>query len=224
MKIEKNINTLPHNWLIHHIYIKSLKNNLNYISGNVVDIGCGKKPFNRIIIPKSNIYIGMEHQKTQHGYSEVDVLGDALSLPFCNSSVNTVISLQVMEHVKEPDIFLKEVYRILKPGGYCLLMTPFMWGEHETPNDYFRYTRYGIKYLAEKTGFKVIKIKADTGYITTATLRLNYFLMRYARGILKYFIVPFVYCDQYIAYIMEKVINDSGTDTANFTTVLQKEL
>lgn len=223
MKIEKNINSLPHNWLIHHIYIKSLKNNLDYISGNVIDIGCGKKPFNEIIKTRCKNYFGMEYQKTQHGFSKVDVIGNALSLPFGKSSIDTVVSLQVMEHVPEPEVFLNEVYRILKPKGYCLLMTPFMWGEHETPYDYFRYTRYGIKHLAEKAGFKIVKINADTGYITTATLRLNYFLMRYARGILKFFIIPFVYCDQYIPYLMEKFIKDPGTDTANFTTVLQKD-
>ena len=224
MKIEKNINSLPYNWLIHHIYIRSLKNNLDYISGLVVDIGCGRKPFNKIITSKCKNYFGMEYQKTLHGFSQVDVIGEALSLPFNKSSADTVVSLQVMEHISEPDDFLKEVYRILKPKGYCLLMTPFMWGEHETPYDYFRFTRYGIKHLAEKAGFKVVKINADTGYVTTATLRLNYFLMRYARGILRFFIIPFVYCDQYVAYLIEKFINDSGTDTANFTTILQKDI
>jgi SAM-dependent methyltransferase len=224
MKIEKNINSLPHNWLIHHIYIKSLKKNLGYISGNVVDIGCGKKPFSKIITSKCRSYIGMEHQKTQHGFSEVDVIGNALSLPFSNSSVDTAISFQVMEHVPEPDIFLKEIHRILRPDGYCLLMTPFMWGEHEIPYDYFRYTRYGIRHLANKAGFKVISIHADNGYLTTATLRFNYFLMRYAKGILKYFIIPLVYYDQYVAYLIEKFINDPGADTANFTTILQKDL
>jgi SAM-dependent methyltransferase len=224
MKIEKNINSLPHNWLIHHIYIKSLKKNLGYLSGKLVDIGCGKKPFNDLIFSNCISYIGLEYQKTQHGLSEVDVIGDALGLPFYSSSVDTVISFQVMEHVLEPDIFLKEIHRILRPGGYCLLMTPFMWGEHEIPYDYFRYTRYGIKHLAHKAGLKVISIKADNGYLTTATIRFNYFLMKYASGILKYLIIPFVYCDQYVAYLIEKSINDPGTDTANFTTVLQKSL
>jgi SAM-dependent methyltransferase len=222
MKIERNINSLPYNWLIHHIIIKSLKTNLENIKGNVIDIGCGKKPFKKIISTNCKSYIGLESHKTLHGFSEVDVIGNALILPFTSSSADTVVSFQVMEHVPEPDKFLSEIYRILKPGGYCLLMTPFMWGEHEIPNDYFRYTRYGLDYLARKANFKVIKIVADTGYLTMATIRFNYFLMRFSRGILKFIIIPIVLCNQYISYKLEKLINDSGSDTATFTTLLQK--
>ena len=221
-KIQKNINSLPHNWLIHHIYINSLKNNLEYIKGKVIDVGCGKKPFSDIITQKCYKYIGLEYKKTLHGFSKVDVIGNALNLPFQNSIADTVVSFQTMEHVYKPEIFLEEIYRILKPNGYCLLMTPFIWGEHEVPYDYFRYTKFGLKYLAENAGFKVVHIIADTNHFTTSIIRFNYFLMNYFRGILKLFLIPFFWCTQYLALLGEKIIKNLGNETANYTTVLQK--
>ena len=87
-----------------------------------------------------------------------------------------------MEHVTEPRIFLAEAFRVMKRGGTALLTTPFMWGEHEQPHDYFRFTRYGLRYLAEKAGFEVIEIEPDTGYWSTATLAVQLLAQSFRQG------------------------------------------
>ncbi len=222
MKFKRTINTLPHNWLLHHELVESLEKNIRFISGTVIDIGCGLKPYKNIISSRCKNYFGIEHPKSMHSIQEVDIISTATRLPIKDNAVDTVVSFQVMEHIAEPEIFLKEINRILKSDGFCLLTTPFMWGEHEAPYDYYRYTRYGLEYLAKKTGFNVISINADTGYWTTAIIRLNYFLMQYAGNILKYFIIPFVWGNQYCAYVLDRFFDKDSTDTANFTTVLQK--
>lgn len=222
MRIEKTINTRPHNWLIHHIYVKSLKKFSNFIAGNVIDIGCGQKPYKNIIEKHASKYFGLEYKKTLHGLDKADVVGNAMVLPFKPGSADFVLSLQVMEHIPEPEKYLKEIHRILKSGGYTLLMTPFMWGEHEAPYDFFRYTRFGLEYLAKKAGFEVIEVYADTGFFTTTIIRFNYFLMNYAKGPFRYLSIPFVWFDQFFALIFDKLFSSYNTETANYTTLLKK--
>ena len=64
-----------------------------------------------------------------------------------DSSVDAVFCLEVLEHVRNPFLAAKEITRVLKPGGLLVGSTPFCLGEHDSPHDYFRYTRYGLIHL-----------------------------------------------------------------------------
>ena len=50
-----------------------------------------------------------------------------------------------------------EIARTLAPGGLLLVAAPHEWEVHQAPHDYFRYTRYGLRYLLEKAGFEVVR-------------------------------------------------------------------
>lgn len=221
MFFERSKNTKPHNWLIHHYCVRSVKRNASRLNGSVLDIGCGIKPYREIIEKFCTKYIGLDQPTTPHGLKEVEVVGDALFLPFSNESFDSVVSFQVMEHVTEPQLFLTEAFRVLKHGGNALLMTPFMWGEHEQPRDFFRYTRYGLRYLAEKAGFEVIAIEPETGYWSTAVLRFNYWLNRFGKGPLRYLLTP-VWLNQYFALWLDRIDRSYTVDTATFTCLFQK--
>jgi SAM-dependent methyltransferase len=221
MGIEKSIIAGPHNWLIHHYSVVSVKKYAAHIEGRVLDIGCGVKPYRGIIEKRCTQYIGLEHPASLHGLHTVDVAGDALALPFLDESCRCVVSFQVMEHVAEPAAFLSEVFRVLVHGGTAFLMTPFMWGEHEQPRDYYRFTRYGLRYLAEKAGFKVIAIEPNTGYFSTAVLRFNYWLVRFGKGPLRYLLMP-VWLNQYLALLLDRMDRSYTVDTATITAVLEK--
>jgi SAM-dependent methyltransferase len=68
-----------------------------------------------------------------------------------------VLCNQVLEHVFNPDFFLREIGRVLKPGGKLLLTVPFLWDEHEQPYDYARYSSFGLAALLRRNGFCVIQ-------------------------------------------------------------------
>ena len=81
-----------------------------------------------------------------------------------SDSFDSVLCNQVLEHVFNPDYFLSEIHRVLKPSGKLLLTVPFVWDEHEKPYDFARYTSFGLTSLLEKNGFHVLehrKIGAD---------------------------------------------------------------
>ena len=76
--------------------------------------------------------------------------------PFESEQFDSVLCNQVLEHVFNPDFFISEISRVLKPSGKLLLFVPFVWDEHEQPNDYARYSSFALKFMLEKHGFRLI--------------------------------------------------------------------
>lgn len=141
--------------------------------GRLLDIGCGERPYERY----SNVekYLGAEIAGGAHPDTKkkVDFYYDGRNLPIRTASVDWILSSEVLEHVNEPDMFIKEMNRVIKDGGEVILSTPQTWGLHEEPFDYYRYTKYGLKYLFEKNGFKIIKSNSTTGLMGTIGQRLS---------------------------------------------------
>ncbi len=164
------------NWLALEVNQKSFLSGLDRISGRLLDIGCGDKPYENLIIPHVTEYVGIENPVSKQNV-RYDIKADALQLPFKDSSFDTVICLQVMEHVTNPSLLLKEIYRVLRKPDCCLILsTPFLWGVHESPRDYFRFTKFGLKLLLDEVGFNVIKIVPQCGYWVATSLHLTYYL------------------------------------------------
>jgi hypothetical protein len=63
---------------------------------------------------------------------------------------------------------MAEISRVLRPGGTVLLTTPFMYRVHEAPYDFFRYTPFAIRALAEDAGLQVAAIRTRGGYLSVA--------------------------------------------------------
>ena len=80
-------------------------------------------------------------------YENVDIVCDIHRLPFKDNSIDAVMSVAVLEHVREPALVLKEVHRVLKTGGRVFSVIPFMQPFHASPHDYQRYTLPGIEFL-----------------------------------------------------------------------------
>lgn len=128
------------------------------LKGNVLDVGCGRKPYRNLF--QVDQYIGMDIENPGHDHSneEIDVYYDGKTFPFEEAKFDSVMSSEVLEHVFEPEDFLREVNRVLKQDGRLLLTVPFMWDEHEQPNDYARYSSFGLKHVLEKNGFQVLSL------------------------------------------------------------------
>ena len=166
------------NFLIHRINVNIAKSLV--CQKRVVDLGCGTAPYKAQILKTAEKYIGMDWPNSLHSPENVDIFASLnQALPLKNGCADGVVSFQVMEHLREPEFFLREAYRILKPGGKLFLTVPFQWHLHESPHDYFRYTKFGLEYLIKNAGFSEIKVKANTGFWTTWVLKFNYHTHRY---------------------------------------------
>lgn len=171
------VNLFSHNWLIKVVAEPSLKKELlKYTRGRLLDVGCGEMPYRDLLLPQTSSYIGLEHPSTKHDKSHISVWGEACDLPFKNNSFDTALSLYVLEHLEDPNGAIREISRVLKQGGYCILTTVLFWHIHEAPRDFLRFTRFGLQYLFEKNNFEIIKIKPLTGFWVTFCQLFVYYL------------------------------------------------
>jgi SAM-dependent methyltransferase len=132
-----------------------------YAKGKVLDIGCGNKPYEVLFAETANRYIGCDI--IQSSDNVVDFLCPANDLCFDKETFDTVFSTQTLEHVADHQGMVAEAYRVLKPQGYAIFTVPFSWELHEEPYDFFRVSKYGLKYLFEKHGFEIVEIKSNGG-------------------------------------------------------------
>jgi SAM-dependent methyltransferase len=98
-----------------------------------------------------------------------DIVGDVHKLPFEDNSLDAVLCIHLIEHVADPQKAIQEIYRVLKPGGYCYLDTPFLFYYHPMKGyyeDYFRFTRDGWQNLCKD--FSKVEIQNVRGAISTA--------------------------------------------------------
>jgi SAM-dependent methyltransferase len=150
-----------------------------YAAGRLIDIGCGTKPWLPTFAPHIDEHIGVDHEDTVHGLSRVDVIADAYELPFADSSVDTVLLTEVLEHLEAPARALAECRRVLRPGGYVIATTPFSWPLHEEPRDFFRYSPHGLRHLSGAAGLEVAEVRALSGIWTTISLHFSWAVLRY---------------------------------------------
>ena len=97
-----------------------------------------------------------------------DILGDIKNIPLPDESVDAIICRAVLEHVDNPFKAVSEMYRVLKPGGRCLVSLPFLYPYHAEKGyygDFYRFTHDGVKYMFRN--FSEIEISKIRGIFET---------------------------------------------------------
>ena len=132
----------------------------------VVDIGAGDAPYRDFFRHVEYVTVDWEHS-VHAGARASDIIASADSLPMADESVDAVVMTEVLEHISVPSAALREVARILRPGGEIVLTVPFVWILHEVPYDYFRYTPSALTMLLEEAGFDQVVVTARGDYFST---------------------------------------------------------
>lgn len=221
-------NRNDHNWLGYNITDKWLLEYSKYYKGILLDLGCGEAPYKEFFLQYADKYIGVDWTNTLHN-SKADIvsnLNDKIELP--DKYADTVISISVMEHLCEPQLFLNESYRVLKDGGVMILQVPWMWWIHEAPYDYFRYTPYGLRYMLEKSGFTDIHVQPTSGFFTMWFLKMNYFSLRWIKGsnirrnLTKMLLTPFWYIAQKLAPWLDSMHRGWSLESVGYFVIAKK--
>jgi SAM-dependent methyltransferase len=163
---------------------KNIKLYSENINGITLDIGCGSKPYAKLFNTEKYIGIDIEVSGHNHKDSPVDIFYDGITIPFKDNYFDSIVCFEVLEHVFNPEGFLKEANRVLKPGGSAVFTVPFLWDEHEQPYDYARYTSFGLRHLFEKNGFLVLNNKKFLCDLRLFSLFLNAYIYKVIRRVI----------------------------------------
>jgi SAM-dependent methyltransferase len=196
------------NLLIYYIHDRELARcGGQYLSGRMVDIGCGTKPYQKLLAPFVTEHVGVDREQPFNAAARVDMVGSAYAIPAGDASFDCAISTAALEHLAEPEQALRECRRILKPNGIAVYTVPFFWHVHAAPWDFYRFTHFGLRHLFEKAGFEIIELKALSGFWVTFGQLFVYYIYRFHRGPLRYVpIIPVAgLVVQLIAYVLEKL-------------------
>lgn len=180
IRLPKHPNAGPHNWLAYRLHDARIATLLRtHASGVLADVGCGEKPYAALTEGLVSKHIGIDHADSEHGKARVDIYATAYHTTLADSSVNTVLCTTLLEHVERPADAIREMFRILEPGGPVILSAPMFWHLHEEPRDFYRYTPHGMRHLLAEAGFQNILIVPLSGFIVTAALESSYYLQRF---------------------------------------------
>lgn len=132
----------------------------------VLDIGCGARPYESLFAGRVRSYVGVDGRPGPG----VDVIAQADAIPMDDASFDCVLSSQVVEHVPDPHAAVREMHRLLRPGGVLLLSTHGVARYHPNPEDYWRWTHAGLERLVAECGsWQHISVRANGGPAAAVT-------------------------------------------------------
>ena len=123
----------------------------------VLDVGSNSQWGRKYFEDNSWVYQGCDLKECSNPQLQDFFVTDEY-LPIADQTYDLVISTSVLEHLKNPDLALSEWFRVLKPNGELYIHTNFLYHEHGTPHDYFRFSIYGLEELCNRNGFVIIKL------------------------------------------------------------------
>jgi SAM-dependent methyltransferase len=103
-------------------------------------------------------------------YKGVDIVANAEELPLPTNSVDAIVCESLLEHVPYPEKIVKDMYRVLKPGGAMYIVIPFVYPFHASPNDFQRWSVTGLRHLLREGDVEVIGTRAGPTSALTGQL------------------------------------------------------
>ena len=183
------------------------------LSGRLLDVGCGSQPYRRYF-PHLD-YLGLDIDTAANRQAGIaDHFYDGSRFPFEDSSFDSVLCNQVLEHVFNPQQFLSEIRRVLKPGGRLLLTVPFVWDEHEQPYDCARYTSFGLRHLFDEQDLQWLEHRKLGGDASILFQLTNAYLFKVGRRLPKWwfllFSVTVMAMVNWLGFIVRRLLPENG--------------
>ncbi len=163
------------------------------------------------------------------------VIGDGCRMEFKDASFDTVLNIQVLEHVFEPIVMVKEISRVLRPSGYAIFLIPQTSVMHELPAHYYNFTRPWIEQVMKRAGLSIVELKPLGGVWSSLASNLVYFffqsfrfrgysLVECRRNIWFYILFPFmvVYACVNIPFCLALSLGDLSEGANNYLVIVRK--
>lgn len=110
-------------------------------SGKVLDVGSMHSPYKKYIPHTEYKRLDVDSE------TQPDICCDIYEIEWEANYFDTIIATEVIEHLYNPEKAVEEIYKILKPGGICILSTRFIYCYHPFPKDYYRFTQDSLSHI-----------------------------------------------------------------------------
>jgi SAM-dependent methyltransferase len=125
---------------------------------SILDAGAGECVYKKFFYHCNYKSIDLAVGESRWNYTNLDYVGPLHDMPLEDGIFDSVLCTEVLEHLEWPRESVKEMYRVLRPGGKLYLTVPMAHSEHQAPYDFFRYTSYGLNSICKHAGFEKIDI------------------------------------------------------------------
>ena len=172
-------------YLVRASILQAVMHAKDHFHGKLLDVGAGSSPYEKLIMASGKVseYIKLDFASSDyHQGHKLDLTWDGKLIPLDAGSIDTVFMTEVLEHVHKPGDLLREVRRVLKPGGILFLTVPFTWPMHELPYDYHRFTPIALRSYLEEAGFDVKGIQLLGGWNHSFALQIGLWLTNSSMG------------------------------------------
>jgi SAM-dependent methyltransferase len=138
----------------------------------VLDVGCGFKPYEPLFAPHASEYVGVDPDNPA-----AELQGAVEALPVPDGSFDVVVCTQVLEHADDPAAAVRELRRVVAPGGRVLASTHGTAVYHPAPNDYWRWTHTGLEQLFTRNGdWRSVTVRPGAGTAVCLALLIGTYL------------------------------------------------
>ncbi len=163
---------------------QALRSQLACFTGSFLDVGCGVQPYKPMLMQAPSQvkrYVGMDlagNAVKTYRAVKPDVEWDGRTIPLADGSMDSAMATEVLEHCPDPVAVLREIHRVLAPGGVFFFTVPFLWPLHDVPYDEYRYTPFALERLVAQAGFRDATIKPLGGWDASLAQMLGLWALR----------------------------------------------
>jgi len=166
-----------------------------------LDIGCGKSPYRELVEACGFAMKTLDID----GDSVPDYVGSIEKTELPNASADLVLCTQALEHIADPGEGLREIFRILRPGGHLIASAPHVWFYHPHPQDNWRFTQEGLVRLVVAAGFTPKKLLSQGGSVLSLFQVINFLIY----GVLGKFGAPLYAIFNIIGKTVDRLIGNN---------------
>ena len=155
---------LNYNWVNVRPMVRTLRALAPLMHGRVVDVGAGRSPYYDVFSAGARSYIAVDYPASlpaDEARPIARVAGVVEALPLRDGSADALLSTQVLYQTIDPSRGLREVCRVLRPGGHAILSAPHSSPVHSEPYDLYRFTPQGLRRLGEEAGLEVVRLETQ---------------------------------------------------------------
>lgn len=144
--------------------VKSIRELEVFFHGTILDIGAGHSPYYSLISKNATLYIAMDYTSSLPAIESRKIertAGVLEEVPLSSDSIHTVFCSQVFGYAKDPNCGMKEIFRVLRPGGHAIISVPHIAPIYDEYYDSYRFTPAGLSRLVQAHGGEIIRLEVQ---------------------------------------------------------------